>query len=74
MQEQDRRESELWPQQVRDQPRPGGQPREERWAVTHIEEKDADSWPKKNIYYSYILIYLEVATGVLNFCLFFGYN
>ena len=38
-----RLESELWPQQVRDQPRTGGHPREVRWTVTHIEEKDADS-------------------------------
>ena len=35
-------------------------------------EKDADSWSKKNIYYSYILIYSVAATGFLNFCLFFA--
>jgi len=37
-----RLESELRPQQVRDQPRTGGHPREVRWTVTHVEENDAD--------------------------------
>ena len=37
-----RLESELRPQQVRDQPRTGVHPREVRWTVTHVEENDAD--------------------------------